>query len=156
MEVLDESPDLPGACHVDSRGGLVEEKDARAVHDAGRYGELPLHSLGIAAELPAARTGEAEGIQEPPGPGLPVRFSHAVECPAETEVIEAAQLRVEIAFVGNHSDKMLCSPGILKAVYAAYAECSRIGPGKPGEHVDGGRFPRTVGAEKTEKFPLMH
>ena len=124
--------------------------------DPGGDGEFALHALGIAAELAVCRLGQVEGFQKLPRPVLPPALAHAVKGRAEAEIVEAGQLRIEIAFVRNHADQVLGRLGISRAVDPADPHRPGVRPGQPGEDVDGGGFARPVGSEKTEQFALGH
>jgi hypothetical protein len=154
VQVGDQLAQLPGAGHVDARGGLVQEQDPGPVDDAGGDGQLALHALGIAAEPAVGGRRETEIRQQLPGAGLAHGLAHAVERGTEAEIVEAAELRVEIALVGHHAHQMLGRPGLAGAVDPADPDRARVGARKAGEHVDGGGLAGTVGTQETEQLTL--
>jgi len=85
-------------------------------------------------------------------PGLPLGLAHAIQGGAETEVVKAAQFRIQIAFVRHYADQMLGGPRVFHTVDAVDMDGPGIRSSQTGEDVDGRRLAGTVGAEKAEKF----
>ena len=72
-------PDVGAALRVETRRRLVEEEDARAVHEREREVEPPLHAARVARDLPIRRVDEADAMEQLLCPRLPLRLRDALQ-----------------------------------------------------------------------------
>ena len=122
------------------------------MNDPGGDGEFAFHPPGIASEIAVSCLKQTESFQKLPGPCSPLGLTHTVKRRTKTQVVEAGKLRIQIAFIRNHTDQMLGRPGVSRTVDSADTDGSRIGAGQARKHIDGGGFSRPVGSEETEQF----
>ena len=94
--------------------------------------------------------GQIESVQKLPSPGFSFCFAHAVKRRTETQIVETGEFRIQVAFVWNHADEVLCCPRVRRAVNAADANPSRIWVRQAGEHVDSRGLTGTIGAKIAE------
>ena len=57
-------PQRAAALQVQAGGRLVEEQDARAVHEREREVQSALHAAGVAADAPVGRFGQADALEQ--------------------------------------------------------------------------------------------
>ena len=84
---------------------LVEEQDARLVHERQRQVEPPLHPARVAADLAVGRLGEPDAGEQLAGPALALLRAHAVQRGLEPHVLGAGEERVERGLLERGADR---------------------------------------------------
>jgi len=145
-----------GGDSVDAFEGFVEEENFGAVNYGGGHGEFFLHAVGIIGDQLFRLIGELHEVEEfggALGGGLAVESVHAA---GEVQELGAGEASEERHPFGDDSDLTLHFHWILLQVKAEDFDAARAGRKQAGEHFDGRRFARAVGAEKTEELSRGH
>ena len=79
---------------VEAGGGLVEEEDARLVHEAARDLDAPAHAAGEVLDRRLAPLRELDRLQQLVDQALALAARHAVELGEDEQVLLDAQLEV--------------------------------------------------------------
>jgi hypothetical protein len=152
----DDLPYLAGAGDVNPRGWLVEKQDRRLMNDTGGEGEFALHPPGIASELTVGGISKTEGIQKLACPRPALVPPYSIQCRTEAEILEAGQLGIEVALIGNDTYQVLGSLGITGTVYPSNFNRTVIQPGQSREHINRRSLTGAVGTEKAKQFALAN
>ena len=105
-EALDLRPHLGARLGVEAGGGLVEEQHLRAVDQAHRHVEPPLHAAGVGLDLPRGRVGEPEALQRLGHAAPQLGARDAVELALEHEVLAAGGLAVGAVLLADDPDRV--------------------------------------------------
>ena len=104
-ESLHLRPERAAALQVEAGGGLVEEKDARPVHERERQVEPPLHAPRVAADLAVGRLGEAHPLEQRVTASPPLLTAHAVEGGLQLHVLASGEERIERRLLEGRPDR---------------------------------------------------
>ena len=152
--VVDQVPEVPAAHRIDAGGRLIQEDDGRLMEDGASERQ---------ALLPAAGEGRCHGAavfgkpRHPDHPLLAVLLlfrRDLVDAAEEIYVLLHRQVFVEGETLAHVADLLLDILRFADDVETGHPPLSTAGFKDAAEHADGGRFPRPVGAEKSEDLPL--
>ena len=155
-EALDLLPERAAALDVEPGGGLVQEQDARPVHERQREVEPALHPTRIAAD-PAVRAWirptRSSSVSERSRRCLP---AHSMERGLEPHVLAPGQKWVEGGLLERRADGGADRRALLDHVVAGHARRARCGRQQRGEHMHGRRLAGAVGAEEAVDLARLH
>ncbi len=142
-------PQRRAALGVEAGRRLVEEQDARLVHQRQREVEAPLHPAGVAADAAVGGFGQPDPLEQLVGAracgcfdGMPwsVRL--------QRQVLAAGQDRVERGLLQRGADRRAHLRALAHDVEAADRGAPARRRQQRREHQHGGRLARAVGAEE--------
>ena len=141
-------PHVGAALRVEPGGRLVEEEDARVMHERERQVEPALHAARVAADLAVRRVGEADALEQRVAARAPLGLRHALERGLEAHVLAAGEQRVERRLLERRADLAPHRGAVLHDVAPGHARGARGGRQQRGEHQHGGRLAGAVGPEE--------
>ena len=149
-------PERAAALHVEPRGGLVEEQDARAVDERQRQVEPALHAARVAAHAAVRRLHEPDALEQRVGALARLRPGHAVQSGLKLHVLAAGQERVERGLLERRPDRGAHLVALLDHVVAGHPRAPRRGRQQRGEHVDRRGLPGAVRPEEAVDLAGLH
>jgi hypothetical protein len=155
--VVGESFDLPP--HARARLGveagrrLVEEQHLRAVHEAERDVEPPLHPARIRLRRPVRGVGEPEPLQELAHPVAPRSAREPVDHGLHLQVLPPGRICVEARLLAHDADRLADARSIADDVEARRACLAAVGAGEGGQDLDRRRLAGPVRPEQAEDRP---
>lgn len=135
---------------VEAGGGLVEEQDLGAVHQAERHVEAALHAARVALDDALGGVAEAEPFEQLVDAAIEGRAGQPVQAPLELEVLAAGGDGVGAGLLRHHADRAPDPVGVAQHVVPGDGRGAAVGAGEGGEDLDGGGFAGAVGAEQSE------
>src|SRR5256885_16245130 len=134
---------------IEAAGRLIEDEDARPVHESLDEDDFPLVARRVLAKLPA-------GVEvEPLDELLHVRLVDAAAEVGEIfEQLPTGEVGVERRLARHIADQPLDVERPIPAVETGDPSRARIGPQERHEDANGGRLARAVRAEKSEHLAL--
>ena len=147
-QALDLGPERAAALRVEPGGGLVEEEDARAVHQREREVEAPLHPAGVAADLAVRGLGQPHPRQQLVAAPDALRTRQAVQRGLKLHVLTPREERIEGGLLEGGSDGGPDLRAFLHHVMPRHAGAAGGGRQQRGEHVDGRGLAGPVGPEE--------
>src|SRR5690242_17819401 len=130
---------------IQAVGWLVQNQQARAVHEGLHDADLALVAAGILTKLAGGI--EAQPVYQLLEVGL---VNAAAQVPEVFEDLAAGQVRVQRQLAGQVADEPLDLDGLLPAVHPRDTRCARVGVEQRHQQADGGGLAGAVGAEETE------
>ena len=95
---IDQLPELPARERIDARGGLVENKEIRIVHQRAAEADFLLHAARELAAWPISRNGSSPvAFRSSSMRVAPLGRALAEQAAEEVDVVEHAERRIEIA-----------------------------------------------------------
>ena len=155
-ELVDVVPDARAGLRVEPDGRLVEEQDARRVHQAAGDLEASLHAAGVGLHRVTAAVPELHHLEHLAQPVLEDVARDAVELGMETEVLLAAQVGVEGGLLEHQADVPTYVTPLPDDVEAGDGGRARGERGQRAEDLDGRGLAGTVGSEEAERLPGAH
>jgi hypothetical protein len=149
-ETLDLRPHLRARLGVEPGRGLVEEQHLRAVDQAHRDVEPPLHAAGVRLDQPVGRCGEPEALERLGRPPAQRSAGDAVELALDDEVLAAGGVVVDAVLLADDADRMADAHGFGQHVVAGDTGAAGVGGGEGGEDADGRGLARAVRPEQAE------
>src|SRR3989441_3659981 len=147
-QLVDGGPERAAGDRIHARRRLVQEQHARLMHDRRTEGHALLPAAGQAARELAALAGKAGELEYPPLARLAPLARHLVDAREEVEVLVDREVVVERELLRHVADLLPDSLGAQLPDLARQPHLAPAGLQQAAEHLDGGRFPRAVGAEQ--------
>ena len=153
---MDVRPEFAPGERVDPRGGLVEEKHGRPVHQGAGQGQTLLETerqfVGRAFEI----TLELEGFDHLGDAATFELAAQAINPGRKFEVLAHGKQPVKRKLLRHITELQLGLAGSRAQVEPGHPGFSRGGTQESTKHLEGGRFAGSVGTEKAEDLPLAH
>ena len=112
-------PDVGAALRVEPGRRLVEEEDARAVHEGEREVEPPLHTAGVTRDLPVGGVDEPDPMDELVRTWLALALRDALQRRLQPQVVTCGEEWVKGGFLQRHTDQPADLRPVLHDVVAA-------------------------------------
>jgi hypothetical protein len=155
-QALDEAPDAPPVREVEAGRGLVEEEDARAVHDAAH----DVERAPLAARERADRTLpfvlQVEEIEQLVAALRDLRGGEPIEEAGEAQVLGHRERAVERRFLEHDADRSAHGHRAASHVVPGDARIALRRPQQRREHVDRRRLAGAVRPEQPEELPCRN
>jgi len=149
---LDVVPELIAGLWVEAEGGLVEEQDSRGMEKAAGDFETALHAAGELLDLVVAALPELKELEELLGALAADFCRYTVEHAVDLHVLPSSKVLVERGVLKDDAEaaaRFVLAPLRVETV-KLYGAAGR--PKQGGEHLDGGGFAGSVGAEEGENL----
>ena len=156
FEQLDVAPDRVACLRIEPDRRLVEEQDARGVHEAA--GDLqasahPARERGHGGVFAFPQANHLENLLHPRSDqGL----LDPIELGVQAQVLPCAQVAVQSRVLEHEADVATHVIAFADDVVAGDGRAARRRLGERAEHVDGGRLSCSVGAEEPEHLAGRH
>jgi hypothetical protein len=141
-----------GGDGIDAFEGLVEEEELGAVDDGGGEGELLAHAVGVVGDELLGFVGEAHELEEFGGALGGGGFIQAIHAADEGEVLAGGEFAEEGHAFGDDADVTFHFDGVVEEILTEDLNGAGGGGEQAGEHLDGGGFAGSVGAEEAEEL----
>jgi hypothetical protein len=158
LRFLDAPEHLPdgGARHrIEPGRGLVEEEDARFVHEAAGDLHPPAHAAREGLDRLVGPGRELDGLEELGDQPFSLCARHAVELGEDEQVLLGAQLGVAGERLRDDADAPAHAVGIEAHVGAPDHGGARGGRDEGRHHADESRLARAVRTQQPEDLPLL-
>jgi hypothetical protein len=107
LEVADQREHLADEFRVEGRGDLVEQQQARRVDQRPDDGRALLLAPGEPAGVLAGLLGQADPLEQLPGPRLRRTAGHLVHPPrGQRDVVQHGHVREEVERLEDHADAL--------------------------------------------------
>ena len=150
--VVREPPDLlperRSALQVEARRRLVEEQDARAVHEREREVQAALHAARVAADAAIGRFGQPDALEQLLRAPRALGLGHALQRRLQHEVLAPGEDRVERGLLQRGADRGAHLRALADDVVAADARASAGRRQQRRQHQHGRRLAGAVGPEE--------
>src|SRR6266542_4469349 len=144
--VVDDLANLPNAVRVEPAHRLVEDQQARLVDQRADEAELLTHTARVVARHTMAHIPEIERAEQLLHAQL--RLLKAMQPGKEAHQLPSAHLRVLDRLFGNHADLALEREVVWPDRFTMDQDPAAGRADQAQKHMDGGRLPSAVGAEK--------
>ena len=141
-------PQVRAALRVEPRGGLVEEQDARRVHERERQVEPALHAARVAAHAAVGRVDQPHALEQRVAARAPLRLRDALQGRLEAHVVAPGEQRVERGLLQRGADRPPHRRPVVHHVVPRDTRAARGGRQQRGEHQHGRRLAGAVGPEE--------
>ena len=143
------------ALRIDPDQRLVEDEDARAVHERRREGEALLHAVRVRLGELRGALGEAEPCEQLGAPALELAAAEAVEPADEAQELAPGELVVEEGMVRQVAGDRLGGLRLAADVVPAEQHAAGGRREEPHHHPDGRRLAGAVGSDEAEHPSLL-
>ena len=140
---------------VEARGGLVEKKYSRLVHQPPRDFEPPPHAAGQVLDGLVRPLGELDRLERLPDNAHPAFPRHAVELGENQYILPGAQVEIGRHRLGNHPNRLAHFAREAPHVEAVDPRRARGGHEQRGQHADQRRLAGAVRPEQPENLPVL-
>lgn len=141
---------------IEPGGGLVEEEQARVVHQRLRKIEALAHPSREGAGPALGHVGEVDDLEQLVGFGRRRSGGEPVEPTLEHEVLVAGEVVIDAHALSGVADPMASLLRLLRHVDAVHHHPARRGSQQGHPDADGGGLPRSVGAEEAEYLSFFY
>ena len=149
-------PQLLAHLRVQADGRLVEQHEARAVHERARDEQAPPHAAGQLVDLRGPALGEVGDLERPLDGGVALAAGHAVEVGEDEEVLLDGERHVEVVELRHDAALRAGDLGLLRQRVPEHLELALVGDHLRGQHPHRRRLARAVGAEQADARALGH
>ena len=155
-ELLDLLPHGDAYLGVEAGRRLVEEEDARPVHERHRDVEASLHPAGIAARNPVGRFLEPDLLEQVLHALLDLAAAHTEDAALQAQVLAAGERDVDAVLLLDDADPAPNARCVASHVEVRHSRRPGVGARERGEDLDRGRLARAVRPEEPENRSLRH
>ena len=114
LDLREHLPDRDARHRIEAGGRLVEEEDARLVHQAARDLDAPPHAARQVLHLRLAPLRQLDRLEQLGDQPLALRARHAVQLREDDQVLLDAQLEVAGHRLRNDADRLAHAVGLLR------------------------------------------
>ena len=153
---VDQRPELLAHLRVEADGRLVEQHEARAMHERPRDQQPPAHPAGELVDPRVAAVDEVGHLQRPLDRVAPLGAPDPVEVGEDAQVLLDRQRRVEVVEL---RDDAALRPGLLRLagqLEAEHLELALVGDRLRGQQAHRRRLARAVRPEQADARPHGH
>ena len=147
-EPRDLLPQRAAALQVQARRRLVEEQDARAVHERQREVQAALHAARVAADAAVGGFGQADALEQLLRAARAVGLRHSLQRRLQHQVLATGEDRVERGLLQRGADRRAHLRALAHDVEAADARAAAGRRQQRREHQHRRRLARAVGPEE--------
>ena len=141
-------PDVGAALRIETRGRLVQEENARAMHEREREVEPPLHAPRVAGDLAVGGVHETDAMEKLLRARATLLLRHALQRRLQAEVVARGEERVERGLLQRDADEPADLWPVLDDVVPGNERRPRRRRQEGGQDVDRGGLPGAVRAEE--------
>ncbi len=156
LQAAQRVPQRAAGLRIEARGGLVQQQDARVVHEGARdHGPL-LQPAGEGQRLRARLVRELHLREQAVGARLALGRGQPEVPPVIGEDLAHAEVPVEVAGLRHHRDEPLDLLRLALRVRAVHHDAPGRGPHQARDAAEGRALARAVGAEQAERLARLH
>ena len=148
---IDQLPELPARERIDARGGLVENKQIRIVHQRAAEADFLLHAARELAAWSIRKRVEPGGFQELVDALAPLGCALPEQATEEVDVVEDAERRIEIAAkpLRHVGDAAVARPAmaLVRHVAVEHHDLAGLNLAHPGDEGEQGGLADAVGPD---------
>jgi hypothetical protein len=154
-ERVEEAAEDHGGVDVETGEGLVKDEEIGIVEEGGEEEDFLAHAFGVGGEGGVALVPEADEAEEFVHFEFEGPAGKSTEAAGELEILAAAEVGIEVGLFGDVAEAALEAFEIAADVLTLEEDASAGGLEEAGEHLDGGAFSGTVGAEIAENLTRL-
>jgi len=147
-EPADLVPQRGAALHVETGGRLVEEEDARTMHERHREIEAPLHAARVAAHLAVGGLRKPDTLEELVCPCATLGARDRLQCRLQAQMLAAGEQWIQRRLLQCSADARTHLRPLAHDVVACDARDARRRRKKRRKHQDSCGLPGAVRAEE--------
>ena len=155
-QAADGVPHLPAGARVQARGRLVQKDQRRPGDQARGEVQAPAHAAGELRDRLVRRLLQIELRQQPLGGGAGVGRPQALQPAEHPQVLGGGQVLVNRRVLAGDADQLTDAVRFAGHVHAEYPGLPVVDGQQGGEHPQGRRLPRAIGAEDAEDLALAY
>ncbi len=141
-------PQVRAALRVEPRGRLVEEQDARGVHERERQVEPALHPARVATNAAVGRVEQAHPLEQGVATRASLALRDALQRRLQPHVVAPSEQRVERGLLQRRADGPPDGGALAHDVVPGHPSLPRARRQQRREHQHGGRLAGAVGPEE--------